>query len=53
MQAQMLGRETVLFEADRTARQQFGMHVCSVYALPNEERAEILEDVQVWGRVYS
>lgn len=52
MQAQVLDRGTVLFEGDRTARQQFEMHVCSAYALLNEERAGILNDVQARGRVY-
>lgn len=52
MQAQVVDRGTVLFEADRTARQQFEMNVCSAYALLNEERAGILEDVQARGRVY-
>jgi predicted nucleotidyltransferase len=52
MQAQVLDTGTVLVETDRTARQQFEMRVCSAYALLNEERAEILEDVQTRGRVY-
>ena len=52
MQAQVLDKGTVLFEEDRTARQQFEMHVCSAYALLNEERAGILEDVQARGHIY-
>lgn len=52
MQAQVLDTGTVLAETDRTARQQFEMRVCSAYAMLNEERAGILEDVQARGRVY-
>ena len=52
MQAQVLETGTVLAETDRTARQQFEMRVCSAYAMLNEERADILEDVQARGRVY-
>ena len=49
MQAQVLDKGMVLAEADRTARQQFEMQVCSAYAILNEERAGILEDVQRGG----
>lgn len=52
MRAQVLDRVIVLAEMDRTARQQFEMQTCSAYALLNEERAGILEDVQARGRVY-
>jgi predicted nucleotidyltransferase len=52
MQAQVLKTGTVLAETDRTERQQFEMRVCSAYAMLNEERAGILEDVQARGRVY-
>lgn len=52
MQAQVLETGTVLAEADRTARQQFEMRVYSAYAMLNEERAGILEDVRARGRVY-
>ena len=52
MQAQVLDKGMVLAEADRTVRQQFEMQVCSAYAILNEERAGILEDVQARGRVH-
>lgn len=52
MQAQVLDTGTVFVETDRTARQQFEMQVCSAYAMLNEERDGILEDVQTRGRVY-
>jgi len=52
MQAQVLKMGTVLAETDRTARQQFEMRVCSAYAMLNEERAGILEDVQARGQIY-
>ncbi len=52
MRAQVLDRGIVLADMDRTARQQFEMQTCSAYALLNEERAGILEDVQARGRVY-
>jgi predicted nucleotidyltransferase len=52
MQAQVIDTADLLAEADRTARQEFEMQVCSAYALLNEERAGILNDVQERGRVY-
>ena len=52
MQAQVLDKGMVLAEADRTARRQFEMQVCSAYAILNEERAGILEDVQARGHIY-
>lgn len=52
MQMQVLSQGTVQEEWDRTARQEFEMQVYSAYALLNEERAAILEDVQVRGRIY-
>ena len=52
MQAQVLNSGTVLAELDRTARHEYEMRVCSAYAMLNEERAGILEDVQARGRVY-
>ena len=52
MQAQVLDKGMVLAEADRTARQQFEMQVCSAYVILNEERAGILEDVQARGHIY-
>jgi predicted nucleotidyltransferase len=52
MRAQVLETGTVVAETDRTARQQFEMRVCSAYAMLNEERAGILEDVRARGRVY-
>ena len=52
MQAQVIDTGTVLFETDRTGRQQFELRVCSAYAMLYEERAGILEDVQARGRVY-
>jgi len=52
MQAQVIDTADLLAEADRTARQEFEMQVCSAYALLNEERAGILSDVQERGRVY-
>lgn len=52
MQAEVLDKGMVLAEADRTVRQQFEMQVCSAYAILNEERAGILEDVQARGHIY-
>ena len=52
MQAQVLNSGTVLAKMDRTARHEYEMRVCSAYAMLNEERAGILEDVQARGRVY-
>lgn len=52
MQAQVIETAELLVEEDRTARQEFEMQVCSAYALLNEERAGILNDVQRRGRVY-
>jgi predicted nucleotidyltransferase len=52
MQMQVLSQGNVLKEWDRTARQQFEVHVYSAYALLNEERAGILKDVQERGRIY-
>lgn len=52
MQVQVLSRGTVLGEWDRTARQRFEMQVYSAYALLNEERGGILDDVQTRGTIY-
>lgn len=52
MQVQVLSRSTVLGEWDRTARQRFEMQVYSAYALLNEERGGILDDVQTRGTIY-
>lgn len=52
MQKEVVSRGVVLAEWDRTARQQFEMRVFSAYAMLNEERAGILEDVQARGRIY-
>lgn len=52
MQAQVIGEGKVILELDRVERQRFEMYVCSAYALLNEERAGIIEDVQARGRVY-
>ena len=52
MQARVLDTGRVLAETDRTVRQQFEMRVCSAYAMLNEERAGILEDVQARRHIY-
>jgi hypothetical protein len=52
MQVQVVSRGSVLAEWDRTAREQFEMQVYSAYALLNEERAGILDDVRARGRIY-
>ena len=52
MQAQVLDTGRVLAKTDRTVRQQFEMRVCSAYAMLNEERAGMLEDVQARGHIY-
>lgn len=53
MQAQVLETGQVLAETGRTERQRFEMRIWSAYALLNEERAGILEDVQARGYVYA
>lgn len=52
MQAQIVAKGTVLYEADAPARQRFEMHAYARYAALNEERAAILDDIQQRGRVY-
>ena len=52
MQVQVLDTGRVLAETDRTTRQQFEVRVCSAYAMLNEERAGILEDVQARRHIY-
>lgn len=52
MQKEVVSRGVVLAEGDQTARQRFEMWVYSAYAMLNEERAGILEDVRTRGRVY-
>lgn len=52
MRMQVLRDSQVLFESDRTARQEFEMHTYAAYALLNEERADILHAIQERGRVY-
>ncbi len=52
MQMQVVATGTVIAEWDRTARQEFEMHTSSAYALLNEERAGILDDIQARGRIY-
>lgn len=52
MRMQIVSTGTVLFESDRAVRQAFEVHTYSAYALLNEERAGILEDIHERGRVY-
>lgn len=52
MQMQVVATGTVIAESDRTGRQEFEMHTSSAYALLNEERAGILDDIQARGHVY-
>lgn len=52
MRMQVISQGRVLYEADATARQEFEMVTFSAYALLNEERAAILNDIQERGRVY-
>lgn len=52
MQVQVIAQGDILVEEDRTARQRFEMNTFSSYALLNEERAGIIEDIQARGRVY-
>jgi len=52
MRMQVVSTGTVLFESDRAARQAFEVHTYSAYALLNEERAGILDDIRKRGRVY-
>jgi len=52
MRMQVVSTGTVLFESDRAVRQAFEVHTYSAYALLNEERAGILDDIRERGRVY-
>ncbi len=52
MRMQVVSTGTVLVESDRAARQAFEVHTYSAYALLNEERADILDDIRKRGRVY-
>lgn len=52
MRVQVLRTGRVLYEANPGTRQRFEMHALSAYALLNEERAAILEDIHERGQVY-
>lgn len=52
MQMQVVATDIVIAEWDRTALQEFEMHTSSAYALLNEERAGILDDIQARGQIY-
>lgn len=52
MRMQVVSRGQLLFESDTAARQAFEMQTYSAYALLNEERAAILDDIRERGRVY-
>lgn len=52
MQMQVVATGIVIAKWDRTARQEFEMHTSSAYALLNEERASILDDIQARGQIY-
>lgn len=52
MRVQVLRTGHILYEADTVTRQRFEMHTLSAYALLNEERAAILNDVHQRGQVY-
>jgi predicted nucleotidyltransferase len=52
MRLQVVSKGELLFEGDATKRAEFEMITFSMYARLNEERREILEQVQREGRVY-
>lgn len=52
MRVQVLDGSRVLVDVDSVARQQFEMRALSAYALLNEERRAILDEVHQRGRVY-
>ena len=53
MRAEVLRTGRVLHDADPTARAFWEVHAMSAYALLNEERRGILDDVHRRGRVYA
>lgn len=50
--AQIIGTGTVIFCSDNIKRAYFEMRSLKEYALLNEERAEILKNIEESGRVY-
>ena len=52
MQTQVVSTGAVLFEREAAVRHRFEMQTLSAYALLNEERAAILEQVHRRGRIY-
>ncbi len=52
LQAQILGSSRLVLDASPPARHAFEMHALAAYALLNEERAAILDDIRARGRVY-
>ena len=52
MRLQVVSTGEILFESDPTRRAEFEMVTLSMYAKLNQERREILEQVQRDGRVY-
>lgn len=52
MRAQVIGSGHVAADPNPEARQHFEMRALSAYALLNEERAGILDDIRQRGRVY-
>jgi predicted nucleotidyltransferase len=52
MRAEVLRTGRVLFERSRPERDRFEMHTCSAYALLNEERHGILDDIRRRGSIY-
>ena len=52
MVAEVLRTGRLLFERSRAERDRFEMHTCSAYALLNEERRDILDDIRRRGSVY-
>jgi len=53
MRAQVVSTGRVVLDLDPTARAFFEAHTLSAYALLNEERAGILEDIAARGRVHA
>lgn len=52
MQAEVVRTGRLLFERSRSERDRFEMRACSTYALLNEERRGILDDIRRRGSVY-
>jgi uncharacterized heparinase superfamily protein len=51
-QNEIISEGRLIFAADEAAIDSFEMHVMSAYQKLNEERAEILNDIEISGRIF-